>query len=247
MANILERLFGTSRSLPGRTLGGFIDSLLQSFENRRVGLSDATARSGGAALERYFLEAYEAELPRLREIVEHQELTLGEGDRGAFHAKVDALIRKVVVPAYARAAGAFTLRERNDFYATREALHGLERLGWAAGGILLGGFVIWAPFIPIWSKEWVLLFAVGGLVFPDLRRWLALRRYQSELNQVLDRADAEVWRMEMAYVTGEGLASRRRDARASQEQTPLDDGDPEPDADPRQPDRSRKALKQGGR
>jgi hypothetical protein len=246
VANILERLFGTSRNLPGRTLGGFIDSLLQSFENRRVGLSDATAGAGGAALERYFLEVYEAEAPRLREIVQHQELALGDGDREAFYAQVDSLVRKVVVPAYARAAGAFTLRERNDFYATREALHGAERLGWAAAGILLGGFVIWAPFIPIWSKEWVLPFAVGGLMFPGIRRWLALRRYQSDLNQVLGRADAEVWRMEMAYLTGEGLTSRRRGIGTGLEEA-SPEADPEQEAAPQQPNATRKTLKQGGR
>jgi hypothetical protein len=215
VAHILERLFGTSRNLPGRTLGGFVDSLLQGFENRRAGLSDERARGGGAGLESYFLELYEEEVARLHETIAVHELALSDNVREELFRKVDDLVRKVVVPAYARAAGPFTLRERNDFYLTAETLHGIERMGFGVAGVALGLFVVWAPFIPLWSKEWVIPFAVGGLMFPNIRRWLALRRYQSELNHVVARADDEVWRMEMAYVTGEGLATRR--ARAAEE------------------------------
>lgn len=212
MSSIFERLFGTSRNLPGRTLDGFVDSLLQSFENRRPGLSDERARQAGHALEEYFLELYEDEAPRLRETITQRELALSDAVRQELYAKVDDLIRKVVIPAYARIAGPFTLRERNDFYLTPAPLHGPERLAFAVAGIVLGSFVIWAPFIPLWSKEWVLPFAVAGLMFPNIRRWLALRRYQAELNHVVARADDEVWRMELAYVTGEGLATRHRRA-----------------------------------
>lgn len=212
MTGIFERLFGTSRNLPGRTLGGFVDSLLQSFENRRAGLSDARAGEGGTAVEGYFLELYEEEEPRLRETIAVQELALSDNVREELFHKVNDLVRKVVIPAYARAAGPFTLRERNDFYLTPDALHALERLAFGVAGIALGLFVVWAPFIPLWSKEWVIPFAVGGLMFPNIRRWLALRRYQAELNHIVARTDDEVWRMELAYVTGEGLSTRRRHA-----------------------------------
>jgi hypothetical protein len=212
VTSILERLFGTSRNLPGRTLGGFVDSLLQSFENRRAGLSNEKARAGGADLEAYFLELYEEEVPRLRETITVQELALSDNVREELFHKVDDLIRKVVIPAYARAAGPFTLGERNDFYLMPEAAHAFERLAFGGAGILLGLFVVWAPFIPLWSKEWVIPFTIAGLMFPNVRRWLTLRRYQGELNRIVARADDEVWRMEMAYVTGEGLSTRRRHA-----------------------------------
>jgi hypothetical protein len=84
---------------------------------------------------------------------------------------------------------------------TPEALHGFERLGWGAVGVALGAFVVWAPFIPIWSKEWVLVFGVGGLVFPTLRRYLALRHYQSGLNDLVARTDDEIWRLDLGYMT----------------------------------------------
>jgi len=180
-------------------LNGFVDSLLQSFENHRAGIPDEQLGTG--VEEAFFLELYNKEVPRLRSMIHDQELALTEPSRAAFFRDVDAYVRQVVVPAYARVAGRFTKDERNDFYLTPESLHGLERLGWATAGMLLGIFIVWAPFIPLWSKEWVLVFAVGGFVFPNVRRYFALRRYESALNGLVVRADDEIWRKDLAYVT----------------------------------------------
>ena len=76
----------------------------------------------------------------------------------------------VLVPAYVRLAARYTLGERNDFYHSEPRLHGLERVAFASAGTLVGVFAVWAPFIPIWSKEWVLPFFVAGLLLPELRR-----------------------------------------------------------------------------
>jgi len=186
----------------GNTLGGFVDSLLQGFENRRAGLADEAARAGGPAVTEFFAHLYEKEAPRLREAIALPEASLPEAARRALGQQADELMRKVVVPGYARLAGPFTERERNGFYLVPEAWHNLERLGWAVAGMLLGAFVIWAPFIPLWEKEWILPFALLGLFFPNLRRVVALRRYQNELNRLVARADDEIWRLELAYLTG---------------------------------------------
>ncbi len=37
-------------------LGGFVDSLLQMFENCRPGLTDEILRAGPAGVERFFLD-----------------------------------------------------------------------------------------------------------------------------------------------------------------------------------------------
>lgn len=202
------RLLSPSRPRAGgRVLDGFVDSLLQTFENCRAGLSDETLRAGNEAVEAYFAELYEKERHRLAETVSTQGLHLSGPARARLLDKVEALIRKVVIPAYARYCRRFTVRERNDFYLLPDSLHAAERLLWGAAGLGLGGFVVWAPFIPLWSKEWVLVFAVGGLVFPNLRRVLSLRRYAADLNGVVGRADDEIWRMDMALLTsGASLA-----------------------------------------
>lgn len=194
---------------PGESLDGFVDSLLQELENCRPGLSDDVIERGGEEAERFFLDLYDKEIPRLLDTIRLQEPHLTPQAYEEFVRKVDDLIRKVVLPAYLRLALRFTPRERNDFYLAPEPFHGLERLGWSVVGMALGAFALWAPFIPIWSKEWVLPFAVAGLFLPNLRRIIALRRYESELNQIVVRADREIARIDLAYLTsGEALSAR---------------------------------------
>jgi hypothetical protein len=202
----LGSLFGRKARVGGM-LDGFVGSLLQTFENFRPGLSDEAVKDGERATQAFFLAQYEKEVPRLRDTIRLVEIGVSEETRQDAFARVDELIRTVVVPAYARLASRFTVRERNDFYLAPEPLHGLERLGWGFAGIALGAFAVWAPFIPLWEKEWVLPFAIAGLFLPNIRRYLALRRYQSELNALVARADDEIWRMDLAYMTGVGLSA----------------------------------------
>lgn len=213
----LARLFSPGKPRDQRVLEGFVDSLLQSFENYRAGLGDEMLRGPESKLADYFLELYQKEAGRLPSVVDLACAHLSKQARQEMRRKTDELIRRVVIPAYARLTQRFTRRERNDFYLTAEALHGVERIGWAVAGILLGSFVVWAPFIPLWSKEWVLVFALGGLVFPNIRRVLALRRYVSELNGLVGRTDDEIWRLDLGYMTSEQAAALSTSAEAEGE------------------------------
>ena len=190
------------------TLDGFFDSLLQKFENSRPGLTDAQL-CDPEAVRAFFSRLYEDELPRLAEIVRQQEPHLTIAAKEEFFRKVDAHVREVVLPAYVRVAGAFTKRERNAFYLLPEPWHGAERLLWGVAGLALGGLVIWAPFIPLTAKEWAFPFLVGGLLFPNLRRYLSLRGYEGELNGVVGRADREIGRIDMAYFDSPEALSER--------------------------------------
>ena len=201
----LGRLFGSRvRSGPG-PFDDFVDRLLSTFENCRAGLDEEPKED----TERFFLELYEREIPRLRESLRLEESLLTPEAREELFGKVDTLIRRVVVPAYTRLAVRFTARERNDFFLLSEPLHGLERALWAGAGLALGAFVVWAPFIPLWEKEWILPFLVAGLFVPSARRFLALKRYESDLNGIVERANREVTNIDSAYITsGEPLAER---------------------------------------
>jgi hypothetical protein len=198
----LGRLLGPPAA-PTRTLGGFFDGLLQTFENCRAGLSDAQVKAGGADVERFLVALYEREAPRLQDAIALHGAHLGSAGRERMRQEVDERVRTVVIPAYARLAAPVTVRERNDFHLLPPGLHGLERMASTAAGMLIGAFIVWAPFIPIWSKEFILVTTLGGLVFPELRRLLALRRYQGELNRLVTRTDADVARLEIAMLTGE--------------------------------------------
>lgn len=197
-------------------LGGFVNSLLQAFENCRAGLSDEVLRAGGGRIEAYFAELYDQERPRLLETIRQQEQHLDADARQDLFERVDERIRKVVIPAYARLASRFTRRERNDFYLVPDGLHGLERLGWSVAGMGIGAFVVWAPFIPLWEKEWVLPFALAGLVFPNIRRFMAVRRFQGELNALVTRTDNEIWRLDLAYLT-DGIVAKTAEDEAPPE------------------------------
>jgi hypothetical protein len=186
---------------PVQTLDGFVDSLLQTFENCRPGLSDQMAGAQGEPPEAFFAGLYEKEIPRLKDTIRREESLLEKGGQDAYFRKVDDLIRKVVIPAYVRLAARFTPRERNAFYLAPEPFHGLERFGWAVAGVVVGALVVLAPFIPLWSKEWIIPFMLGGLVFPNIRRFLTMRQYERELNHIVARADDEIGRIDAHYLT----------------------------------------------
>jgi hypothetical protein len=211
----------TSVSAP-RMLDGFVDSLVQAFENCRPGLSDEDVAAGGARVRSFFLDLYEKEVPRLRQTVAAQ-IHLQPTQREQLFQDVDEHVRRVVIPSYARLAARFTARERNDFYAAPPGWHAAERVGWAIAGLLLGALVVWAPFIPIWSKEWVAVFMLAGFVFPSVRRFFAFRRYQADLNAVVASADAEVWRLDMVMSTTEVTATEVPASRTGADEAVADD------------------------
>jgi hypothetical protein len=210
MTRRLARVLGVASQARARTLDGFLDRLLQTFENCRPGLEDEMVARGPVAVSGFYLEIYEKEASRLRQSMDREHAHLPAAVREDLHQRVDERIRQVLIPAYARLAAPLTRRERNDFYLMRGELHGIERMAWAVGGMVIGLFVIWAPFIPIWEKEWVLPFAAAGLFLPEIRRYYALKRYEGELNRLVGRLDDEIWRMDLAYWTEEAAAEPGR-------------------------------------
>ena len=215
MSSLLGRAVRAVRSDPDRVPGpldGFVDSLVQKLENCRAGLTDEALARGPVEVEAWASALYAEEVPRLRDAIRTEEPHLTREAREELFRKVDELMRKVVLPGWVRLAARFTPRERNGFYSLAEPLHGVERILWALAGMALGSLVVWAPFIPVWSKEWVLPFTVGGLVFPELRRWLSFRGYERELNSLVSRADLEISRVDLAYLT-ETTSVAEREAR----------------------------------
>ncbi len=187
----------SSSKTPSSATGLWADRLLQGFEDRRAGLPAPLTEQ---AATRFFSAYLEEQLPQMREGLALQTQGLAPEAGEALTREMENLARGVLLPAYVRLATRFTTRERNDFYLAPEPFHGLERLAWSLGGMLAGLFVVWAPFIPLWSKEWVLPFVLIGLLFPDLRRWLTARRYERELNALVLAADREASRLTLGHL-----------------------------------------------
>jgi hypothetical protein len=192
--------------------GDLIDSLLQSFENCRPGLSDEKIHGSNEEVSQFFLDIYEKERSRLINTIKVQESFMSNETREKFFAEIDSMVRSIVIPAYVRLVKSYTPRERNDFYLVPPRLHFLERFGWAIGGMLLGAFVVWAPFVPIWSKEWILPFTIIGLVFPNVRKIFSIKRYEADLNRMVGKAEAEIDRIEMDYTSQHLMADKPTDS-----------------------------------
>jgi regulator of protease activity HflC (stomatin/prohibitin superfamily) len=171
MGRVLRIVGGMEDAAPLSPLGRFVDDLVQAFENRRPGLKDEALAPADA--EAYFAASFEAERGRLREALRLADPQLGVQGRERLAGEIAAFVGSTLVPAYGRLAARFTEGERNDFYVLRGPLRALERIGFAAAGLLGGGFLVWAPFIPLWSKHWIWLFRrprAGGRW--QVRRWL---------------------------------------------------------------------------
>lgn len=178
-------------------LGLWADRLLQGFEDRRAGLPQPLTE---AVATRFFSAYLEEQLPLMRDSLALQTEGMAPEAREALVREMENLARGVLLPAYVRLTTHFTQRERNDFYLAPERLHGVERLLWSVAGMLLGAFVVWAPFIPLTAKEWVIPFVLAGLFFPDLRRWWAARRYEKEVNALVLAADREASRLTLSHL-----------------------------------------------
>jgi hypothetical protein len=183
-------------------LGSFVDSLVQAFEDRRAGLKDAELDP--AAAERFFGELYQRERERLLGTLRLTDPQLAAVQRERLRDEIDTFAHRVLVPAFARLSVAFTARERNDFFLLRGPGRVVERVAIVAGATVLGALVVWAPFIPLWSKHWVWVFGLGGLFGPELRRYLAWRGYGRALNDLVASADRELERLRNAYLLEEG-------------------------------------------
>ena len=143
---------------------------------------------------------------------------LSDEAREKLYLEIDKLVSTMVIPGYVRTTAQFTPKERNGFYLAREGLHGLERAGWGVAGIMVGIFVILAPFIPLWSKEWIGVFMLAGLFFPNLRSYLSLRKYERDLNELVLRGEREVQRIDRAYLEqGDTIAELRELTEAGQD------------------------------
>jgi hypothetical protein len=199
-------------------LDGFVASILQSFENCRAGLSDEAAREGGSRAEAFFRDLYERERERLGPAAAAQA-HLAPAARAELQARVDALARNVLLPAYTRLACAHTVGERKGFYAAPPSLRELERLGFALLGLVLGALAVYAPFIPVASPLWMIASTVGGFAFPNIRGALARRRYREAIAGLQADADREILRLDADLSLRPGAQAAEDVSAAVAEQT----------------------------
>ena len=88
----------------------------------------------------------------------------------------------------------FTADERRHFGIWRGG-DVIARLSFLAVGGLVGAFIVWAPFIPIWEKWLPIPLAIAAWYLPDLQASWHRRRYARRLGEIvlsLETAQAQL-------------------------------------------------------
>jgi hypothetical protein len=92
-----------------------------------------------------------------------------------------------VVPAeWLRVARRYSTREADDFGLWRGG-DPVARLTYVLVGLVIGGLILWAPFIPIWEKWFPFALAIGGWWLPDAQLAFYRRRYARALGAIVAR------------------------------------------------------------
>jgi hypothetical protein len=99
-------------------------------------------------------------------------------------------VRTTVPAAWRRIAAPFTAAERREFGIWRGG-DPIARVTYVLVGLLLGGLIVWAPFIPIWEKWFPFALAGSAWFLPTAQLRFHQRRYARALGDIavqLERA-----------------------------------------------------------
>lgn len=94
-----------------------------------------------------------------------------------------AEVRRTVPARWQAIARDFTAREKKSFGLWRGG-DPLSRVAYLFGGLVVGGFILWAPFIPIWEKWFPFALALAAFFFPDIQTTWFRRRYARALGDI---------------------------------------------------------------
>jgi hypothetical protein len=155
--------------------GNVLFAVLQECEHQRRALLPAEAES------------------RLKEIAAKKlgEIRASYEEAGGLPSYWQLLEKEVMVaslPQYVRHAIEQTRLEQSNYDLWR---HGdpASRAAYALGGLVIGGLIWWAPFIPIFEKWLAPVLAGVGFIYPELRRWVFELRHIRTMNRLVAHAE----------------------------------------------------------
>jgi hypothetical protein len=92
-------------------------------------------------------------------------------------------VRRTVPERWQPLARDFVTRERKGFGIWRGG-DPVARATYLLVGLVIGGLIVWAPFIPIWEKWFPFVLAVAAFFLPDLQTTWHRRRYARALGDI---------------------------------------------------------------
>lgn len=155
--------------------GNVLFAVLQECEHRRRALlpNEAEARLREAARQ------------KLEEVRESYEES---GGTPAYWQALEREVLETAMPQYIPAAMEQTRLERTHYDLWRQG-DAAARAVFGLAGLVVGGLIIAAPFIPIWEDIFALLLAVTGLLYPEIKQLVSDFRHSRLLNQLIVQAE----------------------------------------------------------
>lgn len=123
-----------------------------------------------------------------RKLAEIHESYLENGGTPAYWEDLEREVLETSLPVYIPEAVEQTRLEKSGYDVWRRG-DAAARALFALGGLILGGLIIVAPFIPIWEDAFAFVLAVGGLLYPEIKQLVADFRHSRSLNRMIAEAE----------------------------------------------------------
>ena len=190
--------------------GPVLFAVLQECEHQRRGLA---ADEAGEKL----LEIARRKLAEIRESYEEC------GGTAPYWADLEREVLETSMPQYIPAAIEQTRLEASSYDVWRRG-DPVARALFALLGLALGGLIIAIPWIPIFEDAFAFLLALGGLLYPEIRKTAFDYRHSHLLNKLIARAEKYQYDSRIHYTSsakleaelGAPLASPTRAAKSEE-------------------------------
>lgn len=186
---------------PGYDFGDVVFAVLQDCEHKRRGLLPDQDRA------------------RLMAIAEEKLGQVEESYReaGGTPSYWQALRKEVLensMPQYIEGAVEQNRLERNGYGVWRRG-DPAARVTIGLAGLILGGLIVAAPFIPIWEDTFAFLLALSGFFYPEIKRLYFEYRHTRLLNRLVVEAEKYQRNPRIHYVSNAQIDEELRAATLS--------------------------------
>ena len=135
-----------------------------------------------------------------RKLAEIHESYLENGGTPAYWEELEREVLETSLPAYIPDAVEQTRLEKSGYDVWRRG-DAAARALFALAGLILGGLIIAAPFIPIWEDAFAFVLAVAGLLYPEVKQLVADFRHSRLLNRMIAEAEKYQKNARIHYVS----------------------------------------------
>ncbi|HEY0515141.1 MAG TPA: hypothetical protein VGH73_24810 [Thermoanaerobaculia bacterium] len=146
---------------------------------------------------------------RLREIAgaklaEIRESYVEYGGADGYWRDLEREVMETALPQYIPAAVEQNRLEKTGYDVWRQG-DPAARASFALLGLVLGGLIIAAPWIPIFEDAFAFLLALAGLLYPEIKKTFLDFRHSQLLNKLIARAEKYQYDSRIHYTTAAKL------------------------------------------